>query len=116
MAQKQVPAAGQPERLLAGLFEAMRNLTYASVGIVGAVGEEAEAAYRRSILRGRGRVQKVGRRLGLRTGAAAEPVTVEGEVASTAEGGLGRSAKRDQPAQPGGPVGYGRAPAPGCRA
>ena len=68
-------AKEEPERLLAGLFGALRNLTYAGIGIVGAVGEEAEAAYRRSIARGQGRVRKVETKLGLRQPGAGEPAT-----------------------------------------
>jgi uncharacterized protein YceH (UPF0502 family) len=55
----------QATGLLNGLFDAARNLTYASIGIVGAVGEEAEEIYRRSIKRGKGRVRKLTQRLPL---------------------------------------------------
>jgi hypothetical protein len=71
----------QPERLLAGLVEALRNLTYAGIGIVGAVGEEAEATYRRSIHRGQGRVRRVEERLGLRKPGA----TVDGAPSALAK-------------------------------
>jgi hypothetical protein len=55
----------QAHGLLRDLMLAARNLSYASVGIVGAIGEEAEEVYRRSIIRGKGRVGKLEQRLPL---------------------------------------------------
>jgi poly(hydroxyalkanoate) granule-associated protein len=68
--------------LLAELVSAARNLTYASVGIVGAVGEEAEEVYRRSVKRGERRLRKLEERLPLpeRLKHAPDPVKAAEEA------------------------------------
>lgn len=53
-----------PKRLSPrGLFRTARNLTLASVGIAGVLGDEAGALYRRSVERGGDTVQRVRERL-----------------------------------------------------
>jgi hypothetical protein len=58
-------SARQVRGLLTGLFDGAKDLTYASAGIVGAVGEEFGGVYRRSIQRGKGRIKKLEERLPL---------------------------------------------------
>lgn len=72
----------QAQGLLAELVSAARNLTYASIGIVGAVGEEAEEVYRRSVKRGERRVRKIEERLPLpeRLKHAPDPVKAAEEA------------------------------------
>ena len=52
-----------PARPRRGLFGTARNLALASIGIVGVLGDEAGALYRRSVERGGSTVQRVRARL-----------------------------------------------------
>jgi hypothetical protein len=90
----------QAQGLLNALWEATRNLTYASIGIVGAVSAEAEETYRRSINRGKGRVRKLKRRLPLpdRLKGGPDPVeTADGAARdmATEAGQLSQSAAEE---------------------
>jgi poly(hydroxyalkanoate) granule-associated protein len=78
----------QAQGLLAELFRAARNLTYASIGIVGAVGAEAEEVYRRSVTRGERRVRKIEKRLPLpeRLRRAPSPSAASETTAEAARG------------------------------
>ncbi|MCU0509148.1 MAG: phasin family protein [Anaerolineae bacterium] len=78
---------GQAQGLLAELVRATRNLTYASIGMVGAIGEEAEEVYRRSVKRGERRVRKIEERLPLpeRLRRAPDAVKEAGEATAEAQ-------------------------------
>jgi hypothetical protein len=60
-----VPANTRPPKRLSprGLFRTARDLTLASIGIAGVLGDEAGALYRRSVERGGDTVQRVRERL-----------------------------------------------------